>query len=135
YRFSSDAGEVKRALDAAGICFLHAPLFHPAMKTVAPIRRELGVKTFINMLGRLVIPANLQYQSVGVFSLELARLYGYLYQKTTKQYTILHAVDGYDEISLTGDFKTINNTGEHYFELDKLGFEPVQQADIAGGDT
>ena len=72
---------------------------------------------------------------VGVFSLELARLYGYLYQKTTKQYTILHAVDGYDEISLTGDFKTISNTGEHYYSLEKLGFAPVRQADIAGGDT
>ena len=135
YRFTNDSGEVKRALDEAGICFLHAPLFHPAMKTVAPIRRELGVKTFFNMLGPLVNPANPPYQSVGVFSLELARLYGYLYQKTTKQYTILHAVDGYDEISLTGDFKTISNTGEHYYSLEKLGFAPVRQADIAGGDT
>ncbi len=135
YRFSNDAGEVKRALDEAGICFLHAPLFHPAMKTVAPIRRELGVKTFFNMLGPLVNPANPQYQSVGVFSLELARLYGYLYQKTAKQYTILHAVDGYDEISLTGDFKAISNTGEHYFTLSQLGFEPVNPSDITGGDT
>ncbi|SEN37725.1 anthranilate phosphoribosyltransferase [bacterium A37T11] len=135
YRFTNDAGEIRRALDEAQICFLHAPLFHPAMKTVAPIRRELGVKTFFNMLGPLVNPSNPQYQSVGVFSLDMARLYGYLYQQTKKQYTILHAIDGYDEISLTGDFKTISNSGEHYFTLEKLGLKPVDPLAISGGDT
>src|SRR5690606_22115493 len=111
-RFTNDKTVITRQLEAASICFLHAPLFHPAMKTVAPIRRELGVKTFFNMIGPLVNPANPRYQSVGVFSLELARLYGYLYQQTEKRYTILHALDGYDELSLTGDFKTISNSGE-----------------------
>ena len=135
YSFTNDLGSINRQLEKANICFLHAPLFHPAMKTVAPIRRELGVKTFFNMLGPLTNPANPKFQSVGVFSLELARLYGYLFQKTDKQYTILHALDGYDEISLTGDFKTIDNQGEHYYEVEQLGFSKVDAHDISGGET
>ncbi len=133
--FTNDKGEIKRQLDTANICFLHAPLFHPAMKTVAPIRRELGVKTFFNMIGPLVNPTNPRYQSVGVFSLEIARLYGYLYQHTDKQYTILHALDGYDEISLTGDFKTISGRGEQYHTVQQLGFEPIDPSLITGGET
>lgn len=135
YQFSNEPSEIYRGLDEAGICFLHAPLFHPAMKTVAPIRRELGVKTFFNMLGPLVNPAEPIYQSVGVFSLELARLYAYLYQKTNKRYTILHALDGYDEISLTGDFKLMGNGGEQYMSLDRLGFDKIHPMEIAGGET
>ncbi|MGJ1387801.1 anthranilate phosphoribosyltransferase [Sphingobacterium spiritivorum] len=135
YSFTNDEGEIRRQLDEANICFLHAPLFHPAMKTVAPIRRALGVKTFFNMLGPLTNPANPQFQSVGVFSLELARLYAYLYQHTNKQYAILHALDGYDEISLTGDFKVIDNKGEHYYTVAQLGFEAIHPETISGGDT
>lgn len=135
YRFSNDPKELYRGLDQANITFLHAPLFHPAMKTVAPIRRDLGAKTFFNMLGPLVNPANPTYQSVGVFSLELARLYGYIYQKTAKQFSILHALDGYDEISLTGDFKLINNLAEQIISLKDLGMEPVNAEQITGGET
>lgn len=135
YRFTNDKATIGQQLEAANICFLHAPLFHPAMKTVAPIRRELGVKTFFNMIGPLVNPTNPHYQSVGVFSLELARLYGYLYQQTDKQYTILHALDGYDEVSLTGDFKTISNKGEHIHNIGQLGFTPISAKRIHGGET
>lgn len=135
YQFTNDKPTLQRQLDEANICFLHAPLFHPAMKTVAPIRRALGVKTFFNMLGPLTNPANPRFQSVGVFSLELARLYGYLYQNTDKQYSIIHALDGYDEISLTGDFKVITNQGEHYFTVEDLGFTPVRAEELAGGDN
>jgi len=135
YQFSNDQDEIYRALDEANICFLHAPLFHPAMKTVAPIRRELGVKTFFNMLGPLINPANPQYQSVGVFSLELARLFAYIYQKTDKQFSIVHALDGYDEVSLTGSFKLINNQAERIKTLKELGFSAIDPADIQGGDT
>ena len=135
YQFSNDQDEIYRALDDANICFLHAPLFHPAMKTVAPIRRELGVKTFFNMLGPLINPANPHYQSVGVFSLELARLFAYIYQKTNKQFSIIHALDGYDEVSLTGSFKLINNRAEQIKTLKDLGFNPINPAEIRGGDT
>lgn len=135
YRFTNEEGKLKTQLDKAHICFLHAPLFHPAMKTVAPIRRTIGVKTFFNMLGPLTNPANPEHQSVGVFSLELARLYAYLYQGTQKKYSIIHALDGYDEISLTGDFKVISNQGEEYYEVESLGFTPIPPESIGGGNS
>jgi len=135
YQFTADQDTLRRQLDRSNICFLHAPLFHPAMKTVAPIRRSLGVKTFFNMLGPLTNPANPKFQSVGVFSLELARLYAYLYQNTDKQYNIIHSLDGYDEISLTGDFKIISNLGERYYTPQEIGLTAISQADLAGGDT
>jgi anthranilate phosphoribosyltransferase len=108
-KFSNDNDFLKNVLDEAGICVLHAPLFHPAMKNVAPIRKELGVKTFFNMLGPMVNPSFPKNQLVGVFNLELARMYSYLYQNTNINFTILHSLDGYDEISLTGSTKTITN--------------------------
>ena len=135
YTFSNDTDHLKRSLDNAGICFLHAPLFHAAMKTVAPIRKELGVKTFFNMLGPLVNPARPKYQMVGVFSLELARLYAYLYQKSDTKYTIVHALEGYDEISLTCDFKTFSASGEHIHSIAQLGFEKIDPEKIGGGST
>jgi anthranilate phosphoribosyltransferase len=135
YVFTNDTDKLKRSIDEANICFLHAPLFHPAMKTVAPIRRELGVKTFFNMLGPLVNPARPQNQMVGVFNLELARVYAYLYQKSGIKYTILNALDGYDEISLTCDFKTFSAEGEKINSIEQLGFEKLAPSDITGGHT
>jgi anthranilate phosphoribosyltransferase len=135
YQFTNDTDKLNGSLDKAGICFLHAPLFHPAMKTVAPVRRELGVKTFFNMLGPMVNPARPNNQMVGVYNLELARLYAYLYQKSNVNYTILNALDGYDEVSLTGDFKTFSAEGEKINSLADLGFEKLDAAEIAGGHT
>jgi anthranilate phosphoribosyltransferase len=134
-KFSNDIDFLKRSIDEAGICVLHAPLFHPAMKNVAPIRKELGVKTFFNMLGPMVNPAFPKNQMVGVFNLELLRLYGYLYQETDKNYAVVHALDGYDEISLTGKTKVISNTSETLFEPYELGLETVEQSAIFGGNT
>ncbi len=135
YQFTNDIDELKRNVDEANICFLHAPLFHPAMKTVAPIRRELGVKTFFNMLGPMVNPAKPKNQMVGVYNLELARMYAYLYQRSDKKYTILNALEGYDEISLTCDFKTFTPEGEKLHTLKSIGFERLDPAEIAGGHT
>jgi anthranilate phosphoribosyltransferase len=135
YKFSNDIDQLKRSLDNAGICFLHAPLFHAAMKTVAPIRKELGIKTFFNMLGPLVNPARPKFQMVGVFSLELARLYAYLFQKSKTGYTIVHALEGYDEISLTCDFKTFSPEGEHIHSISDLGFERIDPSKIGGGSS
>src|ERR1700744_2304549 len=135
YKFSNDTDHLKKSVDKANICFLHAPLFHPAMKTVAPIRRELGVKTFFNMLGPLVNPAKPKNQLVGVFNLELARIYAYLYQKSGKHYTILNALDGYDEVSLTCDFKTFAADGEKINSIEDLGFEKLRPEEILGGDS
>ena len=135
YEFTNDESALKRSLDEANICFLHAPLFHPAMKNVAPIRRDLAVKTFFNMLGPMVNPSFPDIQLVGVFSLELARLYGYLYQKTDKRFIILHSLDGYDEISLTGAFKMITDQGERIIEPEQLGMQKVDAKSIRGGAT
>lgn len=135
YKFSADPEVLKRSVAHAGICFIHAPLFNPAMKTVAPIRKELGVKTFFNMLGPMCNPAQPKNQIVGVFSLELARLYAYLYQDTDKNYTILHAVDGFDELSLTCDVKTFSKRGEALIKVADLGFDLLAENQITGGDT
>jgi len=135
YRFTNDESKLNTTLDKANICFLHAPLFHPAMKNVAPVRRELGVKTFFNMLGPLVNPAKPNNQIVGVYNLELARLYAYLYQKSAVNYTILNALDGYDEVSLTGDFKTFSAEGEKINSITDLGFDKLNATEITGGHT
>jgi anthranilate phosphoribosyltransferase len=134
-KFSSDADFLEKSIEQAGICVLHAPLFHPAMKNVAPIRRELGVKTFFNMLGPMVNPAFPKNQMVGVFNLELARMYGYLYQNTDKKFTVLHALDGYDEISLTGRTKTISNLSEGILEPEDFGVKAISHTDIIGGNS
>lgn len=135
YTFTNNIDELKRSLDRANICFMHAPLFHPALKNVAPIRKELGVKTFFNMLGPMVNPAFPKRQLVGVFSLELARKYGYLYQHTDKQFVVLHSLDGYDEISLTGAFKYFHNNGEQLADAADLGLPTVTYEQIGGGDS
>jgi anthranilate phosphoribosyltransferase len=134
-KFSNDIDFLKQSLDKAGICVLHAPLFHPAMKNVAPIRRELGVKTFFNMLGPMVNPAFPKNQMVGVFSLELLRMYSYLYQNTDKNYSIVHALDGYDEVSLTGAAKVVNNQSEQVLTASDFGVSQLKQQDIYGGDS
>lgn len=134
-QFTNDYDALRRQMDKAGICFLHAPLFHPAMKNVGPIRRELGVKTFFNMLGPMVNPAFPNKQLVGVFSLELARLYGYLYQQTGKRFTILHSLDGYDEISLTGPAKYLDNDGDHVMYPEDMGLPKLSPKQLSGGKT
>ncbi|NNK30681.1 MAG: anthranilate phosphoribosyltransferase [Flavobacteriaceae bacterium] len=134
-KFSNDPDYLKKCIDETGICVLHAPLFHPAMKHVAPIRKALAVKTFFNMLGPMVNPAFPKNQMVGVFNLELARMYGYLYQNTDKKFTVLHALDGYDEISLTGPTKTISNNSEGIIHPSDFGVSQVKPEEIAGGST
>lgn len=134
-RFSNAQEFLERSMDEAGICFLHAALFHPAMKNVAPIRKSLAVKTFFNMLGPMVNPAFPRNQVVGVFSLELARMYGYLYQKTDKNFTILHALDGYDEISLTGETKMISKAAEGMLKPEDFGVSPLGAEAISGGNS
>ena len=134
-RFSNEKDFLNRSMDEAGICFLHAALFHPAMKNVAPIRKSLGVKTFFNMLGPMVNPAFPKNQVVGVFDLELARMYGYLYQKTDKNFSILHALDGYDEISLTGSTKLISNDSEGMVKPEDIGVHKLSPESIAGGNS
>ena len=135
YKFSNDSDKLKREIDKTGVCFLHAPLFNPAMKTVVPVRRALKVKTFFNMLGPMVNPSFPRKQLIGVYSLELARLYNYLYQNSDSQYTIIHSLDGYDEISLTSAFKYILNGVEQILSPEILNYEKTIPSDLHGGQT
>ncbi|RXK85545.1 anthranilate phosphoribosyltransferase [Filimonas effusa] len=135
YSFKNDAARLRKEVEEANICFLHAPVFHPALKVVAPIRKNLGLRTFFNMLGPVVNPAAPEYQLIGVYSLEMARIYNYLLQQTGKAFTIIHSLDGYDEISLTNDTKVINNQGEAILTPEYLGKRLVSPQDIYGGNT
>ena len=135
YSFSDDPERLKREIDQFNICFLHAPLFNPAMKNVAPVRRSLRIKTFFNMLGPMVNPSNPGSQLVGVFSLDVARLYHYLYQESEKQFCIIHSLDGFDEISLTGSFRVLTRSTERTFVPGDLGLGLVTPSDIYGGTT
>lgn len=134
-QFQTNEVLLKKQLEEANICFLHAPLFHPALKEVAPIRKALGVKTFFNMLGPLVNPAQPKVQMTGVFNPELARMYQYLFQQEDVQYCIVHALDGYDEITLTANTKIFNNQGEHIIKPEQFGFDPCLPASLYGGNT
>ncbi len=135
YKFNNNTDLLQRQIDKANICFLHAPLFHPALKIVAPIRKNLGVRTFFNMLGPMVNPAIPDYQLIGVFSLEMARIYNYLLQQSNSTFTIIHSLDGHDEISLTNDTKVITNEGEKILTPEQLGKRTVSAEDIYGGNS
>ncbi len=135
YQFKNDTAQLKKEIETANICFLHAPMFHPALKAVGPIRKNLGIRTFFNMLGPMVNPAAPDFQLVGVYNLEMARIYNYLLQETGKAFTIIHSLDGYDEISLTNDTKVITNNGERIMTPEQLGKRMVAAEDIFGGNT
>ena len=135
YKFKTDNNKLKTEVKETGLCFLHAPLFHPALKIVAPIRKNLAMRTFFNMLGPLVNPASPAYRLIGVFNLEMARLYNYLLQEDEKPFTIIHNLDGYDEISLTADARLITREGEKVMSAEELGKRSVLPQDIYGGST
>ena len=134
-KFSNDSDFLKKCVDQAGICILHAPLFHPAMKNVGPIRKELGVRTIFNILGPMINPSFPKNQLLGVFNLELARMYAYLYQNTDSNFTIVHALDGYDEVSLTGATKVITHNTERMINPEDFGVSLIKQSEIEGGST
>ncbi|WP_040473849.1 anthranilate phosphoribosyltransferase [Flavobacterium frigoris] len=134
-KFSNENDFLEESIDKAGICVLHAPLFHPAMKNVGPIRKELAVKTFFNMLGPMVNPSFPKNQLVGVFNLEMARMYAYLYQNTDVNFTILHSLDGYDEISLTSPTKIITSSVEGMLSHESFDVRLLSQSEIQGGKT
>jgi anthranilate phosphoribosyltransferase len=135
YQFTNKQDSLKKSIDTAGICFLHAPLFHPAMKNVGPTRKELQTKTFFNILGPLVNPSFPKNQITGVYNLEIARLYAYLFQKSDMNYTVIHSLDGYDEISLTGNFKLVSNEKDEILSPEEIGFEKIGPSTILSGGS
>ena len=134
-KFTTDINKLKKSLQESNITYLHAPLFSPALKAVAPVRKSLGVRTFFNVLGPLINPSNPDYQFLGVYDLSMSRLYSYIYQASKKRFGIVHSLDGYDEISLTDRFKVVSNDGEQLFTPEDLGFNRIGQHEIFGGDT
>lgn len=135
YEFTNDENTLKKHLENANICFLHAPKFHPAMKAVGPTRKALQLKTFFNMLGPLVNPSSPKNHMLGTFNLEVARLYNYILQDEDINYGIIHALDGYDEISLTSGFKFFSKKGESLITPEDLGQKRIQQSEIFGGNS
>lgn len=135
YKLSNDPEKLKREAEIANICFLHAPLFHPALRAVGSIRKNLGIRTFFNMLGPLVNPAFPKFQLIGVYNLEMARIYTYVLQQTDSSFAIIHSLDGYDELSLTGDARVITNEGERVMTPEQLGKRMVSPSDIYGGNS
>ena len=135
YQFTNKEDLLRKQLDKANICFLHAPLFHPAMKEVVPVRKQLGMKSFFNMLGPLVNPLQPNFQLFGTFNLELSRLYQYLMQETGRRYSIVYALDGFDEISLTDRAKVRTNEAENILLPEDFGKPKLQQKDLYGGNT
>ena len=135
YQFKTNSEDLCQDLEKSNICFLHAPIFHPALRSVAPLRKGLGLRTFFNILGPLVNPAKPKFSMIGVYSLEIARIYQYLLQKNQENFLLVHSLDGYDEISLTSDTKIFDKTGEYIFSAEELGFKNIDQESIFGGNT
>ncbi|MDR2809151.1 MAG: anthranilate phosphoribosyltransferase [Tannerellaceae bacterium] len=134
-KFTSDAGKLRKSIETCGIVYLHAPLFNPALKAVAPVRKNLAVRSFFNMLGPLVNPIIPAYQLLGVYNLPLLRLYSYTYQESATRFAVVHSLDGYDEISLTADFKVSMPEKEKLYTPEMLGFPRCREADLDGGAT
>lgn len=134
-RFTNDNDSLKRSIEECGVAYLHAPLFNDAMKKVAPIRKELGVRTVFNMIGPLVNPAKPSYQLLGVYNLPLLRMYQYTFQNSSNPYAIVHSLDGYDEISLTDSFKVASTQGENLFTPESFGLPKNRQEQLHGGDS
>ncbi len=134
-KFTTDESVLKKSLDHSGFAYLHAPIFNPAMKHVAPVRKNLGVRTFFNVLGPLISPARPRFQCLGVYSLKMMRLYSYIYQQLGIQYSIVHSLDGYDEVSLTDKLKLVNNQGEFIYTPEAMGYQTIKQEALWGGES
>lgn len=134
-QFTSDMSRLRKSMDMCNIAYLHAPLFNSAMKAVASVRKALGVRTFFNMLGPLVNPALPKYQLLGVYNLPLLRLYNYVFQGSDTRFAVVHGLDGYDEISLTGEFKVATSTTETIYTPESIGFNRYCEQDLDGGKS
>lgn len=134
-KFTTDVGQLRRSIEECNLAYLHALLFNPALKAVANVRKHLGVRSFFNMLGPLVNPVMPTYQLLGVYNLPLLRLYNYTYQESGTRFAVVHSLDGYDEISLTGEFKVATADKEKLYTPEMLGFQRIAEADLDGGET
>jgi anthranilate phosphoribosyltransferase len=135
YKFGNDSNKLRNEIEKANICYLHAPIFHPAMKSVGPVRKSLKVKTFFNILGPMVNPCRPKNQLVGVFSEEVLNLYNDVYKDTDINYCIIYCLNGYDEISLTGKFRAVSNLSDDIFSPEDLNLKITVHNDLYAGKT
>ena len=135
YKFSNDPAKLKNDLDKSNFCFMHAPLFHPAMKHIAPVRRALKVQTFFNILGPMINPSSPKYQVLGVNNEENFNHYKNVYEMLDVNYTIINSNDGYDEVSLTDSTRFVQKETEGFFSPSDFGFEKIHPETIYGGDS
>lgn len=134
-KFTADIDKLRKSMEICNMAYLHAPLFSPAMKAVALVRKQLAVRTFFNMLGPLVNPVIPKYQLLGVYNLPLLRLYCYTFQETKSSFSVVHSLDGFDEISLTNEFKVATNHNEKIYTPEELGFNRYNEQELDGGET
>ena len=136
FELTADRSTLMQYLQQLNICFLHAPCFHPSMKEVAPIRRELNIPTIFNILGPLINPAGVKNLCLGVANLKTLRLYRQVLQGTSTRYTMVHNLDGYDEISLTDQVKVDHYlTGDTTYSPHHFGTTRIEPQEIYGGDS
>lgn len=134
-KLTSDAQVLRRMLEESGICFLHAPLFHPALKRASLLRKQFGHRSFFNLLGPLVNPARPGAHLIGVGSLEIQRLYAYVLERTTVRFAVVHALDGYDEVSLTGAVRVWGRDCDRQLLPEDFGGRRLRQEELAGGTS
>lgn len=135
YKFTTTVNSLQNVLEKTGICFLYSPLFYPSIKKIALIKQNIGTRNILNLLGSLLNTSKNQYKLIGVNNMEIARVYYYYLQKTNKKYSIIHNLDGYDEISLTGPYKCYTYSGEYNYSSQTLGCLLLQPKDIKGGKS
>lgn len=135
YKFSNDNDKIRREIEETNLCYLHAPLFHPSMKYVGPVRKSLKLKTFFNLLGPMVNPAKPQNQIIGVFNEEVMELYHGVYSQAGINYIILYSFDGYDEISLTGKFRALSGSEDKIYTPENIGLQRTIPEELFGGNT
>jgi len=135
YTFTNDVDQLTRQIEENNIAVLHAPLFHPALKAVGPIRKGFGMSSIFNLLGPMVNPSQPKNQLIGVFNQEVLRLYKYVYQQLETRHTLIHSIDGYDEISLTGSVRVVRRDSDRLERPEEMGFIQVTESDIYGGET
>ncbi len=134
-RFTNDKAVLQRSLDECNLAYLHAPVFNKAMKEVASVRKDLGIRSFFNMLGPLINPSRPKYQMLGTYNLAMQRLYNYILQRNNVESVVVHSLDGYDEISLTSDFKLVANDKTYIYNPEELGYYKIAQKELFGGET
>jgi len=133
FNFTKDEQVLNQQLEKQNICFIHAPLFHPVLKKVAPVRKQLGVGTFFNAMGPLLNPIQPKFQLTGTYSLELAKIYQVLLRDKRQSFKVVYALDRYDELTLTADARVLGNNSDEILNANSFGVEVTSPENLKGG--